>query len=84
MNLSKMILLGAALASLAAADPVPSRMPLTQQERDMLQNESQQAWKEVHWAESAALARQRAEESGQPIVVFLVVGEFGRKGAPTC
>lgn len=78
------LLLCLCLACAAAAEPTPSLMPLTDREKGMLQRESEAGWNNVKWAEDGASAVRRAQAEGKPIVVFLVVGEFGKSGAPTC
>lgn len=78
------LLLALSLAWLGSAEPITSKMPLTEKERGLLQRESEAGWKSVQWAQDAAAAVRRAQAEGKPIAVFLVVGEFGKSGAPTC
>lgn len=53
-------------------------------EREVIANREKGLYKRIDWKESPAAARREAERLRRPILVFIVVGEMGRKGASDC
>jgi hypothetical protein len=41
-------------------------------------------WKQIHWVQDPVLAQQYALKTKKPIMVFMLVGEHGRKNASEC
>jgi hypothetical protein len=71
-------LLMAACAS-AQTDPEFERF-----KREAFKKEDEGAWKRIRWHRDIAEALAQAGRDHRPILVFLVVGERGRKNAPEC
>jgi hypothetical protein len=49
-----------------------------------MKREEEGRWKKIEWQKDMAAALEKAKAGGKPILVFLVVGERGQKGAPEC
>ncbi len=48
------------------------------------EREDQGEWKKIAWQKTMDEALKKAQAENKPILVFLVVGERGRKNAPEC
>src|SRR5687767_9982991 len=58
--------------------------PWKKMQQEVLANEKNQLWKQIDWQSDMETAMKAAKESGKPILVTIIVGEFGKKDAARC
>ena len=52
--------------------------------RQAFKKEDEGAWKKIDWQKDVKTALEKGVATGKPILVALVVGEMGKKGAAEC
>jgi adenosyl cobinamide kinase/adenosyl cobinamide phosphate guanylyltransferase len=75
------IIAGLALAAVSAAQ---EDKEFEEFRRKAQESEEAGKWKKIAWQKDLAAAIEKAKEESKPILVVLVVGKMGKKGAAEC
>ena len=51
---------------------------------ESMKKEEKGEWKKIDWQKDMAAALEKAKADTKPILVFMVVGKMGKKGAAEC
>jgi len=80
----KLIALSLIGMSLAAVLPAAENKDIAALEKQYLANEQKGRWKQIDWQPDMDAALKLAQKGKKPILVFIIVGESGRKDAARC
>lgn len=75
--------LAALLSGPAIADD-SKKQSLDDFKRTALRREAEGAWKKIDWQPSVGDAIEKSKKDSKPLLVVLVVGRLGQKGAAEC
>lgn len=53
-------------------------------QHESMKKEEKGEWKKIDWVKDMAAALEKAKADSKPILVFMVVGKMGKKGAAEC
>ena len=86
MNSKNLVVLWAVscLAGHVAVGQEVDKKKLAEFERAALKKEADGGWKKIDWAQDMEAALKKGKADSKPVLVVLVVGEKGKKGAAEC